>query len=335
MATEFCTLFDSNYLLKGLVLHDTLLRHRPDARLTVYCFDERAERILRALALPGLDTVALADLEHADPQLLRVKGERSVGEYCWTATPALPLDFFDRRPDATEVTYLDADLAFWSDPAPLFDEMGHASVLITPHRFPPAYRYLEPLGLYNVQFLTFRRDELALEVLRWWHDRCIEWCYARPEDGRFGDQKYLDEWPARFEGVHVLRHLGAVAPWNLLGSRIEQRSPDGQVLADGDPLVFFHFHGTSLHSDGRHDLHPTSYAVSEEQARTLHAPYIEALEAQLERVRQVEPGFDAGVEPPMSTAVRLRKQVERAAEHVDRRIPRLAAYRHGRRLGTR
>ena len=44
--------------------------------------------------------------------------------------------------------------------------MGEASVLMTPHRFPAPYRYLEPLGLYNVQFLTFRNDEWGLAVYR-------------------------------------------------------------------------------------------------------------------------------------------------------------------------
>jgi hypothetical protein len=217
----------------------------------------------------------------------------------------------------------------------LFEEMGEASVLITPHRFSPPYRYLEPLGLYNVQFLTFRRDERAVETLRWWHDRCIEWCYSKPDGGRFGDQKYLDEWPGRFDGVHVVRRRGAgVAPWNLLGAEI-RKEPDGQVRIDGDPLVFFHYHGLTVRADGRHDLHPTAYSVTPEQRTVLYAPYLEALGRQLARVREIEPGFDTGTEPPLAAPVRLRKQLERAAARVDRRIPRLAAYRHGRRLGVR
>src|SRR5204863_5119257 len=93
MATEFCTLFDSRYLLKGLVLHETLMRARPDARLTVYCFDDAAQELLGALALPGVETIALAELERGDAELAAVKGDRSAGEDCWTATPSLPLDF--------------------------------------------------------------------------------------------------------------------------------------------------------------------------------------------------------------------------------------------------
>ena len=328
--TEFVTLLDSNYLLKGLVLHATLHDHRPDARLTVYCFDERAQELLDALALPGVAAVSLAALEQWDGELAALKAARSTGEYFWTATPSLPLHFLETHPDAQSVTYLDADLGFFTDPQTLFDEMGDASVLITPHGFSAPYRYKEALGRFNVQFLTFRRDERALDALRWWRERCHEWCYSTPSEGRFGDQKYLDEWPTLFgDAVHVLRHPGGgVAPWNLLGRRVESGP-----LIDGVPVVFVHYHGLSYRSDGRHELHPTGYHVTGEQGRLLYEPYLRRLDEALATVRAVAPDFAAGIDAPDQPAVRLRKRLERIAEAVDRRVPRVAAYRHRRRLG--
>ena len=149
------------------------------------------------------------------------------------------------------MTYLDADLMFFSDPEALFDEMGDASVLITPHRFAPEYAHHAINGIYNVQFLPFRRDERGLTTLNWWHDRCIEWCYYRLEDGKLGDQKYLDDWPERFPGVHVLQHSGGgLAPWNISQYDVHE-GPGGRVLVDDDPLVFFHYHRLQLRTPRR------------------------------------------------------------------------------------
>src|SRR5439155_1472389 len=54
-------------------------------------------------------------------------------------------------------------------------------------------------------------------------------------------QKYLDDWPSRFQRVAVLQHKGAnLAPWNLANYTI--RANGDRVLVDEDPLIFFHFH---------------------------------------------------------------------------------------------
>ena len=246
MHREFCTLFDSNYLFKAVAMHRSLLRHCTSFTLTAFCFDDRAKATLDRLGLPNLRTVALAELEASDPELLWTKTDRTPVEYCWTATPALPLHVFRTRPDVTEVTYLDADLMFFADPEPLFAEMRDASVLITPHRFAPQFAHHAENGIYNVQFLVFRRDDRGLEALQWWHDRCIEWCYYRLEDGKLGDQKYLDDWPERFEAVHVLQHKGGgLAPWNIAQYDLRE-VPGGLVMVDNDELVFFHYHRTQL-----------------------------------------------------------------------------------------
>ena len=122
-------------------MYRSLVRHCPDFRLTRVLLRRRgASASLDALALPHVSTVSLAELEAFDAELLSTKADRTPVEYCWTATPALPLYMFATRPELDEVTYLDADLMFFSDPEPLFDEMGDASVLITPHRFSPRVR---------------------------------------------------------------------------------------------------------------------------------------------------------------------------------------------------
>jgi hypothetical protein len=328
---EFCTLFDSGYLFKALALYDSIERHCDSFRLTALCFDEESERILELLSLPYLSTLPLTELERADPGLLAAKADRNRFEYCCTTTPALPLHLLETRPELAEVTYLDADLFFFSDPEVLFAEMGDASVLITPHRFSRYLQHYEVNGIYNVQFMTFRRDDDGLAALRWWHARCLEWCYLRLEDGKFADQKYLDDWPDRFDGVHVLRHPGGgVAPWNV--DRYELRSDHGQVLVDGEPLVFFHFHRVRMRIDGDYDSRAPGYLRSSEAEELIYRPYLAALDEAKSRVRTVDPSFRAGLVEPRGGRQRLAEARANLGVRVARAAPPLARLRHRRAL---
>jgi hypothetical protein len=323
MTREFCTLFDSNYVFKAIAMHRSLLATGADFHLTASCFDDDAKELIDQLGLPHLSTVGLRELEDFDPEFAGTKGDRTPVEYCWTATPAVPLYVLGTRPEVEEVTYLDADLLFFRDPEPLFEEMGDSSVLITPHRYAPEYRHQEINGIYNVQFLVFRRDERGLAALRWWHDRCVEWCYYRLEDGKLGDQKYLDDWPERFEGVHVLRHKGGgLAPWNVTQYNVR---PDGPgVLVDNDPLVFFHYHRVSLAADGNHRWQPPGYHIDANVERLIYEPYVEACERAIAEVQTVAPGFSAGLQPKPSPRERLQRVRAVLGARVAARAPRLA-----------
>jgi hypothetical protein len=326
---EYCTLFDSNYLAKAVAMYRSMERHAQPFHLTAFTFDERAEQILARMQLDHLTVVPLRDLEAHDAGLLAVKDDRSPVEYCWTATPTLPLYLFDTRPELAEVTYIDADLLFYSDPEPLFQEMGDASVLITPHRYAPEYADHIASGVYNVQFLTFRRTEDGLRALNWWRERCLEWCYYRLEDGKLGDQKYLDDWPTRFTGIHELAHVGGgLAPWNSLQYRVEARGPD--VLIDGVPLVFFHFHRVRLRRSGRHAYHPPGYHITRPVQRLVYRPYLASLDEARAELERAEPGFDAGLEddPPLSE--RIASARVRIGEAVARRYPLIARLRRPR-----
>ncbi len=237
----FCTYFDQRYLPKGLALFRSLTEHCRSFRLWVLCLDQACYDTLKRLGYSNLYPIALEDFEKGNAELLQVKPTRTLVEYYFTCTPFLPRFVLGHHPEVELITYLDADLFFFADPGLIFREIGDASVAITEHRFFPMPPGWEQYGAYNVGWITFRRDANALACLQWWGDRCLEWCYDRVEDGRFGDQKYLDAWPAHFAGVRVLRQKGAnVAPWNFLKYRI--RRCHGHIWVDEDPLVFFHFH---------------------------------------------------------------------------------------------
>lgn len=247
MNRAFCTYFDSGYLPRGLALHASLRRHAPDMALWVLALDEACERFLRERGLPGMRVVTIAEIEAFDPEAAATRASRSRVEFYFTLTPVLPQWVLHAAPEVEQVTYLDADLYFFRSPQPIFDEIAGAPVAIIEHRFPPALQERLVYGRFNVGWVSFRRTSAGQACLQWWRDRCVEWCYDRLEPGRFADQKYLDQWPDMFD-AHVIRHRGAnVAPWNLVGSRVEACGSD--LLIDGDRLVFFHFHGlTQLRS---------------------------------------------------------------------------------------
>jgi len=249
MKRFYCTYFDKAYLVRGIALITSLTAHENrDFTIYVVCLDEITRVILARLGFRNVVLIPLHEIEQGDDDLLAAKRNRSLVEYYWTLTPTIILRIIERYPEIDILTYLDADLFFFSAPDPIFDELADGSVLIHEHRFPPSLEPLAIHGKYNVGLLCFRRDKRALKVLYWWRDRCNEWCYSYVEDGKYGDQLYLNDWTERFEGVGVLKHVGAgLAPWNQIQYHYTLKGEAG-LLIEGLPLVFYHFHAFDFFS---------------------------------------------------------------------------------------
>lgn len=247
---NFCTLFDINFIYQGLVMYKSLKENcKGNFTLYIFAFCEKSYKILTKLNLENTKIISTTELESKIPSLLKAKPTRTSGEYCWTCESAIILyclNVFKLQ----QCTYVDADLQFLSNPKALLDEMGEKdSILLTEHRYTPIYDQTETSGKYCVQFMTFKNNQDGLKALKWWVNACIEWCYNKIEDGKFGDQKYLDDWTDKFEGVCVLEHLGGgVAPWNVQQYEIYQS--DGQIYVKNDkqnvPIVFYHFHDIKI-----------------------------------------------------------------------------------------
>ncbi len=191
---------------------------------------------------------------------------RSIIEYYFTCSAAWMLHVLENERDAEWVTYLDSDLFFFASPDPIYDEMKDAAFGIVPHRFTRRLADQRRFGLYNVGWVSVRRCEEGFAALRWWRERCVEWCYDRVEGDRFADQRYLDRLPELFKNVHVIGHLGAnLAPWNLEDLRVEWR--DGSVrIEERYPLLFFHFYGVRRRGRRYFNSH-----------RVYHAPFTEVM----------------------------------------------------------
>ena len=180
---HYCTYFDSGYIVRGVALWLSLKRNDPSAVLWALCLDDAAGQAVRGLNEVNLRALPLAELEAADPELLAVKPNRSRVEYCFTLSPCLPRWLLRHQPGIEVVTYVDADMAFFSDPAPLFAELGANHVLIVEHRFLDFLRFCESRGRFNVGVLCFRNSAEGRRCLDWWRTQCLAWCHD-PGRGR-------------------------------------------------------------------------------------------------------------------------------------------------------
>jgi len=179
---------------------------------------------------------------------------------------------------------------------PIFDELGDNSILITEHRFSREYRKEEKLnGRYCVQFITFKNDEYGLGALIWWKNQCINWCYNRIENGKFGDQKYLDDWTTRFKKVHVLQHLGCgLAGWNISQYKFYKVNDDFYGLEKKSGLrfdvVFYHFHYIRYYTNGKLQL--GARIISESAKEYFYRPYLKELDEIKQKIVKINPQID-------------------------------------------
>jgi hypothetical protein len=274
----FCTYFDHRYLSRALALHASLQRHCGEFLLYALCMTEECHAALTALSPPGLSPIRLGELEAADPALAAVKPQRSTIEYYFTCGPAFVAWLFETDPTIEVLTYLDADLFFFAAPDPVFDAFADQSIMIVRHDFSHAGEAERLFGRYNVGWISLRRDEIGTACARWWREACLEWCRDVPENGRYADQKYLEEFPRRWR-VQENWHPGVnLAPWNVDNYRfaVDRRQTP---LVDGKPVIAFHFHGlrriASFLWYTTHHIYGTSPSTGVKEA--LYGPYLAEL----------------------------------------------------------
>ena len=273
---NFCTLFDSNYASKGIALYLSLEKHTEDFVLYVMGMDRECQQLLNANGFKHMIIECIDDVD--THELAEVKENRSRAEFCWTCGSFFT-DYFLNKYNLQDITYLDSDLMFFNSPKIVFAEFEkkEASVGLTPHftRYPL-------FGKYCVQYVYFKNDEDGHKCLRWWRDECLKWCYSRVEDGKYGDQKYLDYFAEKFTHVCETENRGVgVAYWNMNSCMFK----DGLTYYKDKfwPTVFFHYSGINvLVNDGVMTMRHTMY-LTDTIRKTFVEPYAELLKEVYEK----------------------------------------------------
>lgn len=268
----YVTYFDTQYSARGLSMMQSLFCHDVQAHIIVLALDPFVQQIILDTFSERVSVVTVEDLYEFEP-LLHTCKNRLPWELYATQKPIL-IQYVMQYGFFHQITYVDADLLFFSDPAPFFTEVENASIAISPHRFSPAHAHLEIHGFFNAGFIYFKNDSIAKKCLADWSSKCLAWCYNKIEaDGRFMNQGYLNDWPNLYENLKIINHLGInLAPWNLDGCSLTQEN--GKVLVNNEPLICYHYSG--LVQNSQEEWYSWYPAINNDFAlvkKTIYRPY--------------------------------------------------------------
>lgn len=245
----YATYFDERYLSRALALIESIRNGGDFSKLFALTLDSKSSLVLESLNLDNVTILHLEDLEKFEPKLLDVKHSRTRMEYIFTLTPILLKYVTSLESASDSCIYLDSDLYFFDEARLVSEEMAGADIGVIPHRYhPDLAESLERFGTFNVGWVAFRNNSNGQACLEFWYQCCLEWCRDIPEDGKYADQGYLNLFPELFQNVRVLQSAAFnLAPWNVANTNLEVF--EGKVFAEGNPLVFFHFHGLKKYSN--------------------------------------------------------------------------------------
>ena len=292
MKKYFCTLFDSNYLIKGLTMIKSLSEFCEDFDIYVLCMDNQTKCLLEKINIRQVKCITLNEVENK--ALLHAKTTRSKTEYCWTMASNFTWYVMERFKEIKLITYLDADLLFFSDVEKIFEEINDASIAIIEHRFSPPFKSLEVNGRFCVEWNSFRRDEEGIKCLDKWRKQCLDWCYYKLEDGKMGDQKFLDKWPDEYNSCHIIKATGAgIAPWNYSQYEIKNEHPN--IKINGDKLIFYHFHQFQILNNNKFFRLGNIYTTKKKEPESVYARYEMQLINSLNQIRNFDKNFTSGI----------------------------------------
>lgn len=280
-----CTLYDSNYLNRGLALYESIERYTKDYIMYVLAMDDQCYDILTDMHLSRTIVIRLSEFENET--LREAKKNRSSGEYCWTCKAPL-IKYAIENSNQGYCAYLDSDLYFYGDPNTMISEMEErqASVMLVGHRynFGLAKKKEWRAGRYCAGTIVIKNDANGKAMLDGWEKQCLENCSLLNDGIHCGDQKYLDQWADNNSYVVETKNLGAgIAPWNIAQYRFVNENEEGPLNISYKgviyPVLFYHYHAlvyTSTHTVKTFAM--TAWGASKRLLDSFYIPYLRHIE---------------------------------------------------------
>jgi hypothetical protein len=282
---SFCTVFDKYYLYQAVALYLSLKRVSIDFKLYALCLDDISYHIILELNISNLIPVSLDRIMNEEVRGLRER--TTYPQFCWACQPLICEYILDEY-KFEMITYLEADSLFFSNPNVLFEEMGDKSVTLASHNFPEGEDQSATAGKYITHFNAFKNDECGRKVLNEWKNNCFLYSNDNPPHFRPG-QLLMDDWPDKFDCIHVLKNIGAgVAPWNVESRDLKLL--ENKLYFGGTPVVFYHFHKYARTVDGKHNL--GDYKISSNTIKLVYKEYVKSINKAKYLVLSANSSFD-------------------------------------------
>lgn len=274
---NFVTLFNKNYLIRGLLLYDSLRKNLKNFKLYIITFDNFTYDFLVKKNYKEIVPIKLEHFE--DKDLLKAKKNRNPTEYFWTCSGSTILYLFKKK-NIVDCIYLDADIYFFANPLEIIKSIKkNETCIITRHNYAKMYDQSKKNGIFCVQFMYFKNNKSSKKILTNWRAQCLKWCFNRVEKKKFGDQKYLDKWPEVYKDkVNITDKKGAgIAPWNTIDYMIIKKNSLFALEKKNNSLhkiFFYHFHELKILNKYLYFL--GNYKISNETFKLIYLPYVNA-----------------------------------------------------------
>lgn len=242
------TIASKNYLSYVRTLLGSVARVHPEYKLFL-CLADRVDGYFDTSREP----YAIVEVEKLGiPSFSDFALRYDIMEFNTAVKPFMFRWLFENT-DLDAIIYLDPDIHAYSR----FDRLETmlnegASVVLTPHITKPLEDEKSPsdytmlgVGVFNLGFIAARRCSESMDYMNWWGKHLLTQCVNDLQASLFVDQKWCDLAPCLLDNLKILRDTGYnAAYWNLAQRKIT-KTENGQWLANGSPLAFFHFSGVN------------------------------------------------------------------------------------------
>lgn len=259
---NYYALGDSRYLPHLCVLFDSMSRHfTVSYKVHVLALDQKvydfikskysSENVIVYTSSEVNEDFEIKSIRFLPPSREAISNASASGkdpgfvQYCWALSSCFGSWLMDRINEP--LTYIDADIMFFSDVEGFYEEIDNKSIGVVRHRIP----YLYTSGEFNVGLVYFKNDGPGRSALhRWKHMMMNPSNSYSAGFGTCGDQKYLEAIYSiyRDDTCIVDKSFGHLAPWNVSGHEYI----DNKIVWEGreQDLVYFHFAHFNMTSDG-------------------------------------------------------------------------------------